>query len=283
MKSREILDGAKSYLLSRFENGLCLEFFQLKHGPSLAWTTACIGSTLTEFQVIPQGTLKALLSLQWKGGGWSYNQKSLPDADSTLRVLQFLNKVGFAGQAVIRRAEKFVIAHQQTDGGVATYLPETVAAMKYPVGGWTATHPCVTALAARVLQNQQARNKARRYITSRLDKGDARSYWWQTPWYVRYEAGVINTDSISSDPVEMSLALLLKVRLGMTDKELATRLIRLQHEDGSFPVSHQFRVPRPNQLLDNITEQVEVVEDSTRIFSTAAAVVAISRHEALIS
>jgi len=282
MRIREAIDSARAYLLSRVENGLCLEFHQLRHGPSLAWTTACIGSTLAEFQVVVPEMLETLLSLRWDCGGWSYNQNSVsPDADSTLRVLQFLTKIGFSDKLVIAKAERFVIAHQQTDGGIATYRSEAVAAMGYSEGGWTVSHPCVTALANNILRDDQARTKTKQYLAERFAKGDARSYWWRTPWYVRYESGWINGESISDDPVEIALALLLKARQKTVDRELLVRLVGLQLVDGSFPPSHQFRIPRPNQFLDDITNQAEVVEDQTRIFSTAAAVVAISRQEAL--
>lgn len=283
MKNKETVKEGISYLLTCVKNGLCLEFYQLRHGPSLAWTSACIGSTLAEFRTVPQGMLDALLSLQWDCGGWSYNQNTPPDADSTLRVLQFLAKVGFGDESIIAKAEKFVITHQQTDGGIATYLPETAAMMKYPEGGWTMSHPCVTALATRILRNKQARERSSHYIAGRLEKGDTRAYWWQTPWYVRYESGIINRETIGNDPVEIGLVLLLKARLGMTDNELTARLIELQLDDGSFPISHQFRIPRPNQFLDDITGQEEIIEDRVRIFSTAAAVVAISRQGALLT
>jgi len=283
MGSREAVDAAKMYLLSRVEKGLCLEFHQLRNGPSLAWTTACVGSTLAEFHSVPRETLEALLSLQWDCGGWSYNQDSVPDADSTLRVLQFLGKVGFGDRAITGRAEAFVISHQQSDGGIATYRPEAVAMMGYPEGGWTTSHPCVTALAARVLRNERAQAKVGHYLADRLGRGDARAYWWCTPWYVRYEMCWINGETIGDDPVEVSLALLLEARLGIADRRLTTRLTGLQLCDGSFPPSHQFRIPRPNQFLDDVTEQVEAVEDRTRIFSTAAAAVAISRQEALLN
>lgn len=282
MNSRDVVEAAKSYLLARVENGLCLEFHQLRHGPSLAWTTACIGSTLAEFKIVPKMMLEAILSLRWDCGGWSYNQNSMPDADSTLRVLQFLAKIGFDDQEIINQAEQFVISHQHADGGIATYLPEILTNMGYPEGGWTVSHPCVTALAARVLQNKQARRNACRYITSRLENADARAYWWRTPWYVRYESGVINGDTIGDDPVEIGLALLLKERLGQTDGKLTALLSELQFADGSFPSSHQFRIPRPNQFLNDVTEETETIEDCTRIFSTAAAVIAIARQEALL-
>jgi len=282
MKRNEQIKMGVNYLLAQFQNGLCLEFHQLRHGPSIAWTTACIGSTLAEFQAVPKETLEAILSLQWDCGGWSYNQNSVPDADSTLRVLQFLMKVGFSDHTIVNKAEAFALSHQQADGGIATYRPEAVAMMGYPEGGWTASHPCVTALAVHVIRDEQARAKANHYLVNRLEKGDARAYWWQTPWYVRYEACRMNGEVVGSDPVEIGLALLLKARLGLVDRDLAARLANLQLSDGSFPASHQFRIPRPNQLLDEITEKTEKVEDQKRIFATAAAVVAIARQEALL-
>lgn len=282
-KIKHRIAAGKDFLLSRIVNGFCQEFHGLQHGPSQAWTTACVGSALAEFRAVALGMLEALLSLQWDCGGWSYNQSSIPDADSTLRVLQFLGKVGFRDRAIINKAERFVIAHQLTDGGIATYLPEAVALMKYPAGGWTTSHPCVTALAARVLQDEQAQKKASQFISARLKNGDARAYWWRTPWYVRYESGRMNGESIGNDPVEIGLVLLLKARLGLSDYRLTANLIRLQLDDGSFPASHQFRIPRPQQTLDNITGEEEIVEDKARTFSTAAAIVAISRQEALLN
>jgi hypothetical protein len=227
--------------------------------------------------------LEALLSLQWECGGWSYNQNVVPDADSTLRVLQFLTKAKFSDRAITKKAERFVIAHQQPDGGIATYLPEMVATMGYPEGGWTLSHPCVTALAGHILHDEHVRQKIRRYVTERLTGGDSRAYWWKTPWYVRYESGCINGESVGDDPVEIALALLLKAKVDLADAELTDRLARLQLADGSWPASKQFRIPRPDQRLDDITDNVELVEDQTRIFSTAAAVVAISRQSALLS
>lgn len=281
MKNLEVIEEAKAYLLSQIVGGLCLEFSQLRHGPSIAWTTACVGSTLAEFSAVPQKMIEVLLSLQWDNGGWSYNQKVMPDADSTLRVLQFLNKIGFKDKTITEKAEKFVTAHQQSDGGISTYLPDSVKDMGYPEGGWTAPHPCVTALAVNILTNRYAREKASQYMALRLVRGDARAYWWKTPWYVRYLSGYINGES-ANDPVEIGLALLLRARFGVFDSKLLIKLIEMQLDDGSFPESHQFRIPRPNQFLEDVDDQVELIADQKRIFSTAAAVVAIHRQEALL-
>lgn len=94
-KIKEGVEGGKEYLTSRLVNGLCHEFYQLRHGPSWAWTTACVGSTLSEFGGVSDEMVGAILDLQHKNGGWSYNPNAPPDADSTLRALQFLRKIGF--------------------------------------------------------------------------------------------------------------------------------------------------------------------------------------------
>jgi len=282
MSNRDIVEAGKGYLLSCVTNGLCLEFFKLRHGPSVAWTSSCIGSTLSEFKAVPNEMLEAILALQWDCGGWSYNQKTAPDADSTLRVLQFLDKVGFHNNEIIAKAERFVIAHQKTDGGVATYLPEYVADMGYSGEGWVISVPCITALASHVLRNKTARQKARKYLINRLTQGDDRAYWWRTPYYVLYESCYSASPDVDcSDPVEISLCLLLKAKLGVLDQLLLKSLKNLQLTDGSFPASQQFRIPRPHQTLDDLTGREEVVEDNKRIFTTAAAVVAIARQEAL--
>ncbi|MFA5022539.1 MAG: hypothetical protein WC508_05695 [Patescibacteria group bacterium] len=281
MRYSDNVEGGTSYLLSQVTDGLCPEFHEFSHGFSQAWTASCAGSTFAEFGAVPPEMLDAIMSLRHKCGGWSYNQKVSPDADTTLRVLQFISKIGFSNQAIITAAQKFVIAHQQPDGGIATYLPTMLTAMGYPTGGWTISHPCVTALAINILPDCLARKKAWRYLTNRLVTGNAQAYWWRTPWYVRAEIGWIGNDYVRTDSVEISLALILKAKLKMTDRNLLARLLRLQLDDGSFPSSQMFRVPRPHQLLGDITEETKIMPDRRRVLSTAAATVAISRQEAL--
>lgn len=274
IKIREVVEAGKDYLLSRITNGLCLEFHQLRHGPSWAWTTACVGSTLAEFEVNPEKMLETILSLQSDQGGWSYNPNSIPDADSTLRALQYLHKIGFQDDLVTSKAERFVLLHQQEDGGFATYLPENLSSMGYPAAsGWSVSHSCVTALATNVIHDSSALEKAWQYLEKHLVCSDARAYWWKTPLYILYETGRLQEVALSQDPVEISLALLLKAKREISDQGLIKELAHLQYEDGSFPPSRVFRIPRPHQFLDGITGEEEVVEDKQGIFSTCAAIV----------
>ena len=57
----EIIEKAVFYLLSRVKDGICSEFYQIRHGPSVAWTTAGVGSTLAEFEIILQEMMVLLM------------------------------------------------------------------------------------------------------------------------------------------------------------------------------------------------------------------------------
>jgi len=272
----QCVDLGKEYLLSKIDNGLCLEFHQLRHGPSWAWVTACVGSALSEFGFVPRDIVEAVLSLQCSNGGWSYNQNVPADADTTLRVMQLLSKIGFTNHAVIADAEKFVLHHQLSDGGFTTYLPETVREMGYSsCAGWCSSHSCVTSLAINQINDVTSVRRAKNYL---LQNGP-NAYWWRTPYYVRYELGCPNGDVETKDPVETSLILLLSSKLGIYNPKLIEVLISMQHRDGSMPASFQFRIPRPHQTIRDICGDEEVVSDGQGIFSTCATIVAIERQK----
>lgn len=267
----------QAYLLSKLVNGLWLMFHQLAHGPSQAWTTASAGSSLAEFNAVPYEVIEAILSLRHSDGGWSYNPSVPSDADTTLRVIQFLRKVGFTDQDIIMAAERFVLLHQQPDGGFTTYRPEVVRAMGYShCDGWCASQPCVTALATNQLSDARAVRKARKF----LRRSGSRAYWWRGPFYVLYEVGHDTDISPTDDPVELALALLIKSKLGIYDPALTERLVSLQHTDGSMPVSQLFRIPRPHQMLDDLKGDEETVSDGG-IFSLCATLVAVERQQHL--
>jgi len=276
---RDAIERGRLYLLSKIINGLCLEFYQLRHGPSWAWTTVCVGSTLSEFGAVPEELLDAVLKLQRFEGGWSYNQVVPADADTTLRVLQFFYKIEFDDRVILTQAEKFVLAHQRSDGGFATYRVEAIKAMGYQnVTGWVGSHPCVTALAINQIHDEAAKQKARWYLRNYLKFRGPKSYWWITPYYILYEVGCLKDVGVGVDPVEISLALLLKAKFGISDGKLVKRLLSLQEDQGNFPPSRQFRIPRPDKRLVDFTGSEEVVEDGQGIFSTCAAIVALSRQ-----
>jgi len=282
---RHCIELGKTYLISKIDDGLCQEFHQLKHGPSQAWTTACVGSSLYEFDYVSKDMIDVLLSQQHENGGWSYNPSVSTDADSTLRAIQFLRKIDFKDKKVIERAEDFVVSHQLEDGGITTYLPEEAKSTGYLwyEKGWCSSHPCVTALAINQLRDIDAIQKAKVYLQKRLENHNSIAYWWNTPFYVLYETGHQNGYDVSSDPVEISLALLLESKHGVYNPELTQKLLPLQREDGSFLPSRQFHIPHPYQTVNDIVGDEKVIEDKQGIFSTCSAIVAISRQMKLKS
>ena len=271
------------YLLSCFDkDGMVREFHQLKHGPSEIWTTACIGSTLHEFNKVPEQLVQNILIKQNEDGGWSYNPKVPSDADTTLRVIQFLDKIGFKG-IERERAEKFVTTHQNKDGGISTYNKKEVEKMGYTPKGWVESHLCVSALAYNILENLEVKNKLKKFLQKNIKNGENKGYWWLTPWYVLYECGIYISEKVGYDPVEISLNLLLKSKEDIFDRKKVLNLLNMQLKDGSFPSSRQFRIPRPNQRHKDLTGDEEIVEDKRRIFSTAAGIVALKRQNEIIS
>lgn len=282
LKIKDSVEAGKMYLLSQITSGLCFEFYQLRHGPSYAWTTACVGSTLSEFSAVPKKLLEAILSLQNSDGGWSYNPSVPSDADSTLRVIQFLRKINFKDLVILSRAEKFVLSLQQDDGGFTTYQPKVVKSMGYEQNGWSISHPCVTALAINQLSNNTALKKARNYLKHHIKNFGPISYWWRSPFYILYEMGYkTSTELIERDAVEISLKLLLETKFHIVDDVLSKILRSLQNKNGSFSPSKQFRIPRPYQTLNDLTGKEEVVTDQHGIFSTCAAIIALSRQNKL--
>ena len=268
----------QAYLLSQMKDGLWFAFHQLRHGPSWAWVTAAVGSSLSEFNAVPRDAVEAIMALRHTNGGWSYNPTVPADADTTLRVIQFLRKIGFADQSIITAAERFVLLHQQPDGGFTTYLPEIVRAMGYPhCDGWCASQPCVTALAANQIRSDaEAVQRAREY----LQHSGPKAYWWRGPFYVLYETGRDADVSPTDDPVELALALLLKTKLGIYDPASTERLISLQAENGSMPTSYLFQIPRPNQTLEDLGDHEEKIGDGG-LFSLCATIVAVERQQHL--
>ena len=254
------VDAGTRYLLTQNRGGKYREFDGLAYGASGPWVTACVASSLLDVEIRDEKALAYLLRRQRRSGGWSYNWKVPSDADSTLRVLQFLSLVGFTDENVIAPAERFVLAHQTADGGIATYQPShLIGLVARGIGyrsaaGWTSSHGCVSALALNVLRRPP--DSLREYVARYVATQGFSSYWWRTPFYIGNEtdrAGMATTVEVPRlhDSIEASLALIMQARHDTYDPSTVERLVESQRQDGSFPGSGQFRIPRPNQLLEN--------------------------------
>ena len=282
-KYNQLIEKAKNYLLSNIQNGICSSFHQVRRGASDAWTSACIGSTLFELGEIRSDIVSSLLKLQRDSGGWGYNHLATADADTTLRVLQFFNKIGFTDLSVIEPALSFIYQHQDASGGICTFTFDEIYIMGRPERvRYAIPHLDVSALAMNVLPDSEQKEKISQYVISQT-KSTLKSYWWRSDYYVAYEVGKM-CNEVTDDTISIGLKFLLyaKLKQKVPENEIET-LCKLQYSDGSFPASFQLKIPRqliPYSILSE--EEIELIEDRNRILSTAAAAVAIQRQSKLI-
>lgn len=126
-----------------------------------------------------------------QNGLWGYNTDWIADTDSTTCALLALHRGGFAVASDLATW----VAGQQPDGGFTTYpdTPALARSLDYrvaDVGGWTQSHPCVSALAYFLLEwadadgTTPARQRLETYLaqTRRPDDGWP-SYWWTSGLY----------------------------------------------------------------------------------------------------
>lgn len=283
MHVQQSIDAAVAYLTKQVIRGICYGDFGLRHGDSDAWTTAIVGSTLAEFNhAKTREMVLSLLRLQHATGGWGYNQKVPPDADTTLRVMEFFLKTGSVAPSLLDRSAQFVLLHQKKNGGIATYLPRAVERMQYECQGWIVSHPCVSALAFRVLFPDRGNNGLLRYIADLRKGRDFRSYWWATDRVVAHLLSEVVIDPVTEDSLDIALELLCKCNYNSYDRELCYQLIAMQSPDGSFAPTCLFRIPRPYQYLEDLDGSEEAPDDKFCILSTCAAVIALHRQSLLI-
>lgn len=88
----------------------------MRHGPSAAWTTACIASTLSEFEKAPEGLLKTILKLQHEDGGWfriPRPHKMSDDITGDEEIIEDKNRLFSTAAAIIALARQKKVFHNQ--------------------------------------------------------------------------------------------------------------------------------------------------------------------------
>ncbi|MGB0064613.1 MAG: hypothetical protein WBP85_09230, partial [Terracidiphilus sp.] len=93
---------ASEFLLGSQDRDGAWRDFQLKPGRAESWTTAYAGSSLLAARVrwrdpcVDESLNRAaqFLCASRQPGGWSYNQRCAPDADTTAQVILFLRRLG---------------------------------------------------------------------------------------------------------------------------------------------------------------------------------------------
>jgi hypothetical protein len=271
--------------------------WQLPPGPSQVWTTAYVGWRLSG---LPLATASAAPRLDraaaWlrtaacADGGWGYGAATGPDADTTALATAFLRHRGIAAAHAVPR----LLAHQQADGGFATYT------RAWNHGAWTHSHPEVTAAAVVALTPEagvplEALQAGRRYLHQvRGDDGLWPSYWWTTPLYAteaalacvgpdleparrQAVAAVVATPT----PTCFEAALQVSCLVQLAEIEAASArlgpILEAQAEDGSWPSGRVLRLThRHVEHPWRVADAGPLFADDRRTFSTATVVAALS-------
>src|SRR5581483_3612011 len=154
----------------------------LRPGASESWTTAWVGWCLTrafsggrtrQFQIRDSCKRAAAALCPSRGeGGWGYNRRTGPDADTTSWVLRFLSACGVC----IEPADDLA-PYIDTGGGVHTFR-------EAGFGSWTDAHDDVAANAGLALLTTSASQPLLARVRNRLARRFPwETFWWSTPTY----------------------------------------------------------------------------------------------------
>jgi len=199
----EALVRARSYLNSNQDSDGMWSDFRTPAGASTEWVTAFVGFHLGRNGWNGDGvdgqTRATLAARQRRDGGWGYHDQVPTDADSTAWAV--LAAGDLLSEAQRAAAKRFLLSHQQVDGGFATYTAtSTVDGFigregAGSVAGWTSSHTCVTASSVRALRalGVETRDPVMRSATASLQstrdpRGLWRSYWWNGIAYPTLQA-----------------------------------------------------------------------------------------------
>ena len=182
------------FLINTRNVNLLWSDFDLPTGESNGWVTGYVGTIMsgignaTAFLAAKEAWEKHGFKNFFTGhGGWSFNRWSPEDGDSTVWGIRFAINLGLKDKLRTEVAEKFLLQHLTSDGGITTFILEEElrkflrAGPDDDISGWMATHTCVTAAAAMVpslngrlvpwLQKHQ------------LPDGSWDAFWWPDPEY----------------------------------------------------------------------------------------------------
>jgi hypothetical protein len=283
--------------------------FRLKPGRSEAWVTAYVGAKLLRVEPFLRNVdvwpaLEAardfVAGARHPRGGWAYNDRCDPDADSTARAILFLR----AMNADVPLKDYATLARFQLDSGdFATYR----AFEGRP--GWCRGHPDVTVVALRAMSDVipaghsiLRRGHARLSEHVRATRSTA-SYWWASPFYMARELlDLWHADEraprfalprlrLARDAGCFDTALALEVATLQAHRSerrravaserrraVASELADRQSADGSWPCAPILRVTDPHSEThgDRRFRRSEIACDDRRLFTTATVIAALA-------
>jgi hypothetical protein len=180
-----VAGGVDHVLAHQDEDGLWREF-ELEPGASEAWVTAWVGWCLARAVVADTRRRARILGACQRAaaalrrarrpGGWGYNRRTGPDADTTAWVLRF-----FACLGVRADPGAYLAPYVDPGGGVHTF-------QEPGWGTWTDAHDDVAANAGLALLTApttavETRRTASRIAARLAARFPGETFWWSTPTY----------------------------------------------------------------------------------------------------
>lgn len=297
---------AMSFLVERQSADGAWRDFDLAPGLSDAWVTVYIASRVLpfvedhsspDFARVIECAARFLRAARHQQGGWSYNLRCQPDADSTAQTLLFLREVRHTAEL---RDYAALARFQLADGAFATYKTQS------PEHGWGRGCPDVTVVALRALAGVLPRNhiilrRGYESVCRYLDRPEPwASYWWLSHLYLARETIVLKQAQPQTLPFlptlphigkwpncfERALALEIALLTNAPPQQLsrlAHHLAQLQLSDGSWESAPILRVTDPRSCCydDELCRNSPVVRDHLRLFTTATVLGALSRLDRL--
>jgi squalene-hopene/tetraprenyl-beta-curcumene cyclase len=219
METNIAIEKAVDFLINARTRDNLWSDFQLPVGESNDWVTSYTGTIMTSI-----GNLRAFNAAteSWEKhgvkhffdgyGGWAYNHLWTEDADSTAWGIRFAINLGLKGKLRTEVAEKFLLQHITSNGGIRTFFLEKElrkflsAGPDDPISGWIATHTCVTAAVALL---PFMNNRLAPWLHAhQLPDGSWDAYWWPDAEYstsLAIEALVLDNPDLYTASINKSV------------------------------------------------------------------------------
>lgn len=177
--------------------------FLLLAEQSTYWVTGYVAWTLQQIRPDAADLARAaawLLAEQYPEGGWGYNSHWPIDTDTSANALLFLSGQPEIDPAAWAPALRVVVGGQRAGGGFTTILRPEVWMDRFRVAealldGWTASHPCVTAVVTLLLarlghaDGHAPLERALAYLWAcQTEPGCWPAYWWAGMHYTTCRA-----------------------------------------------------------------------------------------------
>lgn len=300
------IENATDFVLaSRNSDSMWYNFLTRYHGESADWVSSFVALNLLESDVdkdVLSSTVDSILERQRENGGFSYNHKIVPDADSTAFAILLLSQFDYEQE--VSKAKEFLSSHQQPDGSFSTYSEDAIRnyfriTSDMSVEGWCSGTSDITLSALRVFPNNKS---AIDYLVKNQDvQGFWRSYWWSSDVYsTAYGAMTLNnigleseaenarqwladSENIPNQPFYLALSI-QALSLDDSSSEIVNErvdiLLASQMADGSWATQPklQFPIPGNKEPWNNPERWREDTRDQNRIFTTSTCLKALSDY-----